>query len=93
MDTETIKPSRYERFKIETKPAPHVYQIPNKFDVSARKVRLAVMLVHEAFEYKLNKEVALSRPCIWRVQAVEAQVCRVHEVCSGIPAHYDGETF
>jgi hypothetical protein len=43
-------PSKYERFKIETKPAPHVFQIPNKFDVSARKVRLAVMLVREAFD-------------------------------------------
>jgi len=67
LDTETIKPSKYERFKIETKPAPHVYQIPNKFDVSARKLRLAGMLVHEAFEYKLNKEVVLSRPCIYGV--------------------------
>jgi hypothetical protein len=67
LDSETAKPSRYERFKIETKPAPHVFQIPNKFDVSARKVRLAAMLVHEAFEYKLNKEVVLSRPCIYGV--------------------------
>jgi hypothetical protein len=67
MDMETIKPSKYERFRIETKPAPHVYQIPNKFDVSAKKVRLAAMLVHEAFEYKLNKEVVLSRPCIYGV--------------------------
>ncbi|TMI49385.1 hypothetical protein E6H20_07885 [Candidatus Bathyarchaeota archaeon] len=67
METETIKPSKYERFRIETKPAPHVYQIPNKFDVSARKVRLAAMLVHEAFEFKLNKEVVLSRPCIYGV--------------------------
>ena len=67
MDTETIKPSNYERFRIETKPAPHVFQIPNKFDVSAKKVRLAAMLVHEAFEFKLNKEVVLSRPCIYGV--------------------------
>ena len=67
MEEKTIEPSKYERFKIETKPAPHVYQIPNKFDVSARKVRLAAMLVHEAFGYKLNKEVVLSRPCIYGV--------------------------
>ena len=67
METETIKPSKYERFKIETKPASHVYQIPNRFDVSAKKVRLAAMLVHEAFEFKLNKEVVLSRPCIYGV--------------------------
>ncbi len=57
----------YHRFRIEPKPAPHVYPIPNKFDVSARKLRLAAMLVHEAFEYKLNKEVVLSRPCIYGV--------------------------
>jgi hypothetical protein len=52
------------RFKIETSPAPHAYPIPNKFDVSARKLRLAAMLVHEAFEYRFQKEVVLSRPCI-----------------------------
>jgi Conserved region in glutamate synthase len=67
LDSETSSPSNYERFRIETKPAPHVYQIPNKFDVSAKKVRLAAMLVREAFEYKLNKEVVLSRPCIYGV--------------------------
>jgi hypothetical protein len=67
LDTETIKPSKYERFKIETKTAPHSFPIPNKFDVSARKLRLAAMLVHEAFEFKLNKEVVLSRPCIYGV--------------------------
>jgi hypothetical protein len=57
----------YMRFKTESKPAPHVYPIPNKFDVSARKLRLAAMLVHEALEYRLNKEVILSRPCIYGV--------------------------
>jgi Conserved region in glutamate synthase len=55
------------RFKIEPKPAPPAYRIPNKFDVSSRKVRLAAMLLHEALEYKLNKEVVLSRPCIYGV--------------------------
>src|SRR5882762_1064603 len=63
----TMQEAGYKRFKIEPEPAPHVYQIPNKFDVSARKVRLAAMLVHEAFEFKLNKEVVLSRPCIYGV--------------------------
>src|SRR5712691_1097469 len=57
----------YHRFKIESKPAPHAYPIPNKFDVSAKKLRLAAMLVHEAFEYRFNKEVVLSRPCIYGV--------------------------
>ncbi len=57
----------YQRFKIESRPAPHAYPIPNKFDVSAHKLRLAAMLVHEAFEYRFNKEVVLSRPCIYGV--------------------------
>ena len=67
MNSERSQPSKYERFKIETDQAPHAFPIPNKFDVSARKVRLATMLVHEALEYKLNKEVVLSRPCIYGV--------------------------
>ena len=62
-----MQEAEYNRFKIEPKPAPHTYQIPNKFDVSARKLRLAAMLVHEALEYRLNKEVVLSRPCIYGV--------------------------
>src|SRR3989454_1258929 len=66
--TEQIEGGKeYHRFRIDPKPAPHVYPIPNKFDVSARKLRLAAMLVHEAFEYGFNKEVVLSRPCIYGV--------------------------
>ncbi len=57
----------YERFRIETKPAPHIYPIPNKFNVSARKLRLAAMLVHEAIEYRFKRDVVLSRPCIYGV--------------------------
>ncbi len=53
--------------RIETRPAPHAYPVPNRFDVSAKKLRLAAMLVHEAFEYRLNREVVLSRPCIYGV--------------------------
>jgi len=29
----TMEEAGYKRFKIEPEPAPHVYQIPNKFDV------------------------------------------------------------
>src|SRR5215831_7179914 len=62
-----MQESGYARFKIDSKPSPNTYPIPNKFDVSAKKVRLAAMLVHEAFEYRFNKEVVLSRPCIYGV--------------------------
>ncbi len=57
----------YERFHIPIKPAPNAYKPPNKFDVSAKKLRLAAMLVHEALEYRFNKDLALSRPCIYGV--------------------------
>src|SRR5213593_4423124 len=57
----------YERFHIETKPAPNVYKPTPKFEVSAKKLRLAAMLVHEAFEYRFKKDVVLSRPCIYGV--------------------------
>ncbi len=57
----------YTRYKIEAKPAPHAYPIPNRFDVSARKLRLAAMLLHEAFEFRFKREVVLSRPCIYGV--------------------------
>jgi len=55
----------YRRFKIESNPAPHVYPIPNKFDVSARRLKLAAMLIRETFERRFNREIILSRPCIY----------------------------
>src|SRR6266567_2092270 len=57
----------YERFRIETKPALNIFKVPPKFDVSAKKIRLAGMLLHEAFEYRFKKDVVLSRPCIYGV--------------------------
>ena len=57
----------YERFHIEAKPAPHLYPVPNRFDVRAKKLRLAAMLIHEAFEYRFKRDVVLSRPCIYGV--------------------------
>lgn len=57
----------YERFHIGTKPSPLAYTLPAKFDVQARKLRLAAMLVHEAFEFRFKKDVVLSRPCIYGV--------------------------
>ncbi|HEY5620746.1 MAG TPA: glutamate synthase-related protein [Candidatus Bathyarchaeia archaeon] len=57
----------YERFHIGTEPAPNVYRVPNRFDVKARKLGLAAMLIHEAFEYRFNRDVVLSRPCIYGV--------------------------
>ncbi|HEY4822272.1 MAG TPA: glutamate synthase-related protein [Candidatus Bathyarchaeia archaeon] len=35
--------------------------------MKARKLRLAGMLIHEAFEYRFDRDVVLSRPCIYGV--------------------------
>src|SRR5713101_7996897 len=68
---ETISDSRmaktYERFHIDAKPTDHAFNVPNKFEVRARRLRLASMLVHEAIHYRLNRDVVLSRPCIYGV--------------------------
>ena len=57
----------YERFHIEAKSADHVYNVPNKFDVHAKRLRLAAMLVHETIRYRFNRDIVLSRPCIYGV--------------------------
>lgn len=57
----------YHRFRIETKLAPNAYAVPSKFDVKARKLSLAAMLIHETFRYRFNRQVVLSRPCIYGV--------------------------
>ena len=67
IEIEDAASSRYERFRIETKPAENRFNVPSKFNVRARRFRLAAMLVHEAFHYRFNREVVLSRPCIYGV--------------------------
>ncbi len=62
-----ISKKTYERFYIDAKPAGHAFSMPNKFDVHAQRLRLAAMLVHEAIHYRLNRDVVLSRPCIYGV--------------------------
>lgn len=57
----------YERFHIDTRQARHLYAVPNRFDVNAKKLRLAAMLIHESLEYRFKPDVVLSRPCIYGV--------------------------
>lgn len=65
-DSELEEPT-YERFHIDVKPADHAFHAPNKFDVRAKKLRLAAMLIHEAIRYRFNRDIVLSRPCIYGV--------------------------
>ncbi|HZD12413.1 MAG TPA: glutamate synthase-related protein, partial [Candidatus Binatus sp.] len=57
----------YDRFRIETKPAENLFRVPNRFDVRAKRLRLAVMLLHETIHYRFNRKIVLSRPCIYGV--------------------------
>ncbi|MBI4512910.1 MAG: hypothetical protein HY702_02265, partial [Gemmatimonadetes bacterium] len=55
------------RYHIETTTAPDVAPHPSRFRVKVKKHRLALLLLQELRHYGLNKEVLLSRPCIYGV--------------------------
>ncbi len=57
----------YQRYSIPVKEAPPRYEMPPKFNVIINKFKLAQMVVGEAFHYRLNRKVVLSRPCIYGV--------------------------
>lgn len=57
----------YKRYRIETKRAPNIVPHPCRFNVKVGKVGLAKLLLKEAFQYRGNKEVILSRPCVYGV--------------------------
>ena len=65
--------SVYERYKIETAPAPPRRKQAHPFNPRVSKTGLASMLIHEAFEYGLKlsrgeyRRTLLSRPCIYGV--------------------------
>lgn len=57
----------YQRFEIPTAPAPPLHPVPNKFLPVVRRPGLAWMLLREAFHYRFQRDVLLSRPCIYGV--------------------------
>src|SRR6266849_4116891 len=57
----------YQRYSIPVKEAPPQYKMPPKFNVLIDKFKLAEMLAGEAFHYRFNRKVILSRPCIYGV--------------------------
>lgn len=59
--------SRYNRYHIETEPAPDIDKWPPRFNVKVGRVGLGKLLFKEIFHYGLNKEVLLSRPCMYGV--------------------------
>jgi len=57
----------YQRYHIATAPAPDIAPSPSRFRVKVKKHRLALLLLEELFRYGANKEVLLSRPCVYGV--------------------------
>ncbi len=63
----TPQHSTYHRYHIETRPTQDIAPHPNRFQVKVKKHRLALLLVKEAFHYRFNTKVILSRPCLYGV--------------------------
>jgi hypothetical protein len=59
----------YERYHIEARPAPDIVPWPSRFKVKVGKAGLARLLVKELIQYRGNRDVALSRPCMYGVFA------------------------
>lgn len=62
-----LRPTGYRRYHIETDPAPDLTAYPSRFRVKVTKHRLALLILRELLHYRGNKEVILSRPCVYGV--------------------------
>ncbi|KAA3645465.1 MAG: hypothetical protein DWQ07_13435 [Chloroflexi bacterium] len=57
----------YDRYHIDTQPAPDLTQWPSRFTVKVQRSGLAKLLIKELFHYRGRKDVILSRPCLYGV--------------------------
>jgi hypothetical protein len=57
----------YQRYHIQTSPAPEIAPSPNRTRVRVKKHDLAMHLLKELIRFRGNREVALSRPCVYGV--------------------------
>jgi len=57
----------YQRYHLQTDPAPEIAPFPNRTRVKVQKRGLAAHLIKELVHYRGNREVALSRPCLYGV--------------------------
>lgn len=59
--------AKYHRYHIDTKDAPDIVPWPSRFNVQVRRAGLAKLLLTEAIEYRGNRDVVFSRPCMYGV--------------------------
>lgn len=57
----------YHRYHIETRKAANLVDHPHRFNVKVSKLALAKLLIKEIVHYRGNKEVIISRPCVYGV--------------------------
>lgn len=57
----------YRRYHIDAKKASNLFFHPQRFCVKVNRLGLAKLLIKEFFHYKANKQVILSRPCVYGV--------------------------
>lgn len=57
----------YKRYLIQVRPAPNIAAHPNRFRVRVDRIRLATFLMREMIEYRGDRSVVLSRPCVYGV--------------------------
>lgn len=57
----------YRRYHIQTSEVHDIAPFPSRFRVRVKKHRLAWLLLRETFEYRGDKKVVFSRPCVYGV--------------------------
>ena len=57
----------YQRYHLQTNPAPDIVPFPNRTRTEVSKPGLAMHLVKELIRHRRNLEVAVSRPCLYGV--------------------------
>jgi hypothetical protein len=57
----------YRRYHLQSSPAPDIVSLPSRFRVRVKKLSLASLLIKELIQYRGNKKVVLSRPCLYGV--------------------------
>jgi len=57
----------YRRYQIETRDAADIVPWPSRFNVRVKRFGLARLILSEAIHYRGQREVILSRPCVYGV--------------------------
>lgn len=67
MNNDHLSGSGYKRYNISSQAVPDVVRWPSRFKVQVKKIGLLKLLLKEIIHYRGNKDVILSRPCMYGV--------------------------